>query len=61
MIRRLLRLSRAGQPYEGVVLRCNEAPSRVPFQGYYGVDKKGELDPKCPVEGNHTDGWKRMR
>ena len=60
MLRRLIGLSRAGQPYEGVVVRCTEA-ERVAWPGFYGVDKDGKLDPKCPVDGNHVDGWKRVR
>jgi hypothetical protein len=53
--------SKAGQAYDGVVVYSFEAPEKVPFQGHYGVNEKGEIDPKCPVRGNSRDGWKRVK
>jgi hypothetical protein len=49
-----LGLSKSGQPYEGVVLRCVEAPQVVPMPGWYGVKADGYIDPKCRVERNRN-------
>lgn len=43
-----LRRSRAGEVYEGIVVRSSD-PLLVPWPGAYGVNAAGELDPTCPV------------